>query len=633
MSPTSNPTYRVILPLSDMDMAVSLVDVAAALTRAYDGRLTILSIVEVPEGQSLSEGTSLAQERRQVLEKIAHQSSPHRVEIKTLVRVSRQVWQEIAATVEEEGCDLLLLGWSGVVKTPGAMFGTTIDKILASPPCDIAIYKPRGGGSCRRILLPARGGPYAQLSMRVARAICAKNEGCITVLHVFQEGIAESDRAAEEQPYSDFMREVENSESVRKVLTVARSVENAILSEAQDHHLVIMGASAQAGSPGLFGLIPETVMQKTNQSVIIVKTWQPIDPELLHQGNVQQVLLTGLPQAETLSNIVDKWFAENTFHAKEFADLDRLVAAKRASGLTISLGLPALNEEETVGTIISMAKKQLMDEHPLLDEIVLIDSRSSDRTVEIATDLGIPVYVHQDILPEVGSVRGKGEALWKSLHILKGDIVAWIDTDIRNMNPQFIYGLIGPLLKEPRIKFVKGYYRRPLEVGGVLHETGGGRVTELLVRPLFNLFFPELSGLIQPLSGEYAGRREVLEQLSFFTGYGVETGLLIDLLQRYGLAAIGQVNLEERIHRNQSLAALSMMSFAITQVIVKRLEARARLQLTEELNKTMKLIRFEDNQLGLMVRNIEDRERPPIITIPAYRQKMGRLAPSLGFGM
>jgi glucosyl-3-phosphoglycerate synthase len=317
---------------------------------------------------------------------------------------------------------------------------------------------------------------------------------------------------------------------------------------------------------------------------------------------------------------VDKWFAENTFHADEFSDLGRLVDIKRKSGVAISLGLPTLNEESTIGPIIRVLKAALVDDVPLLDEIVVIDSQSTDRTREIACEMGIPVHIHQEVLPEAGPpLRGKGEALWKSLHVLKGDIIAWVDTDVENMHPAFVYGLVGPLLREPRIGYMKGYYHRPIDTGGGLQHEGGGRVTELTVRPMLNLFFPLLSGLVQPLAGEYGGRREVLEQLPFFSGYGVETGLLIDLLERFGLSSIGQVNLERRVHRNRSLADLSLTAFAIVQVVLTRLEERARIHLLEEVNTSMKLIRFEQDHLSLEVRRARDSERPPIATIPAYR--------------
>jgi len=286
----------------------------------------------------------------------------------------------------------------------------------------------------------------------------------------------------------------------------------------------------------------------------------------------------------------------------------------------ISLVLPALNEQATVGKVIGTIRRALMKRHPLLDEIVLIDSGSDDRTREIAERLGVPVYIHQEILPEHGARHGKGEALWKSLHVTSGDLIAWIDTDIVNIHPRFVYGILGPLLESDQVQYVKGFYRRPLKVGDKLQAGGGGRVTELVARPLINLFFPELSGLIQPLSGEYAGRRSALEQVPFFTGYGVETGLLIDLLDKFGLRGIAQVDLQERVHHNQPLDALSRMSFAIIQVIVSRLEDRHKLNLLEEINRNMKIVRYEASRYYLDLEEIGDHQRPPMIQIEEYRR-------------
>ncbi|MBI4926557.1 MAG: glucosyl-3-phosphoglycerate synthase [Anaerolineae bacterium] len=325
--------------------------------------------------------------------------------------------------------------------------------------------------------------------------------------------------------------------------------------------------------------------------------------------------------AEAISILVDKWFAENTFHADEFGDLHQLMALKEQQGSSISLALPALNEEKTVGTVIRAIKKALMDDIPLLDEIVLIDSNSSDRTREIAADMGVPVYIHQELLPELGVRRGKGEALWKSLLVTKGDIIAWIDTDIVNIHPHFVYGIIGPLLLEQNIQFVKGFYQRPLRVGSKMQAGGGGRVTELTARPLLNLFYPELSGVVQPLSGEYAGRRKALEQAVFFSGYGVETGLLIDVFERYGLRAIAQVDLLERIHHNQELEALSKMSFAIIQTVLRKLERRYERSIIEDVNKTMKLIRHANDGYFLEVEEVAERERPPMISLSAYLEQ------------
>jgi len=356
--------------------------------------------------------------------------------------------------------------------------------------------------------------------------------------------------------------------------------------------------------------------------VIVVKTKQSLGIATFEQLRASEGTLAHadalVETSRSLPVVVDRWFAENTFHAHEFSDVRKLVALKERQNLTISVGLPALNEERTIGTVIKRVKAALMDRVPLIDQMVVIDSMSTDRTAEIAAELGVPVVRHPEILPELGSHRGKGEALWKSLHVLDGDIVAWIDTDISNIQPRFVYGLLGPLLREPRIGYVKGFYQRPIRSGDQLHAEGGGRVTELMARPLINLFFPELSGMIQPLSGEYAGRRELLERLPFFTGYAVEIGLLIDILEHAGLSRLGQVDLERRIHRNQPLANLSQMAYVILAGAVRKLEERHRLELLTEVGRGMKVIKTEAERFSLEVLEIGDEIRPPIITVPAY---------------
>jgi glycosyltransferase involved in cell wall biosynthesis len=375
---------------------------------------------------------------------------------------------------------------------------------------------------------------------------------------------------------------------------------------------VVMGAAARpAPAPTSLGPVTDRVLSECTAGVVVVKTQRPVPA-------VPESEVAG---AEAISILVDKWFAENTFHAREFADLNHLLALKHKQDLTISLALPALNEEATVGKVIQTVKQALMDQVPLLDEIVLIDSDSTDRTREIAADLGVPVFIHQEILPAYGVRTGKGEALWKSLYVTRGDLLVWIDTDIVNIHPRFVYGVLGPLLVNPRIQFVKGFYRRPLKVGDKVQAGGGGRVTELTARPLLNLFYPELSGLVQPLSGEYGGRRAALERLPFYCGYGVETGLLIDVLERYRLPAIAQVDLVERVHHNQPLEALSKMSFAIIQAVIHKLEHRYGRAFLDDVNKTMKLIRYGAHGYSLDVVEIIEKERPPMIEIPEYQAR------------
>ena len=385
----------------------------------------------------------------------------------------------------------------------------------------------------------------------------------------------------------------------------------AILEAAKQSDLLVVGASARKKDSLIsIGPVAESVLNTSGKGVLVVKSRRPMPANMESEVAGQNAI----------SILVDKWFAENTYHAGEFADLEQLLQAKREQNLKVSLALPALNEEETVGDVIRTIKEALMTRAPLLDEIVLIDSDSTDRTREIAESLGVPVFVHQQVLPELGTRSGKGEALWKSLYLTCGDIVVWIDTDIVNIHPRFVYGLLGPLILHPEIQFVKGFYRRPLKVDNKLQAGGGGRVTELTARPLLNLFFPELSGIIQPLSGEYGGRRTALEQMRFSSGYGVEIGLVIDMFEKFGISAIAQVDLQERIHHNQPLESLSKMSFAIIQTVVRRIEKRYGTKLLEDVNKTMKMIRYGQQRLLLDVEEIAELERPAMVELPEYRK-------------
>jgi len=221
------------------------------------------------------------------------------------------------------------------------------------------------------------------------------------------------------------------------------------------------------------------------------------------------------------------WLEKNTFHYSDFSDLNRLVEEKQRKNLKISLCLPTLNEEKTIAKEILIMKSELMTRYPLLDELVVIDSGSTDKTREIARSYGADVYEATEILPDLEKFKGKGENLWKALYITKGDIIVYLDADIKNIHHRFVYAIVGTLLLYDNIKYCKGFYDRPSAIGkGRMRPTGGGRVTELVIRPLFSLFFPELTQIIQPLSGEYAGFRELLESIPFPIGYGIETSMI-----------------------------------------------------------------------------------------------------------
>jgi glucosyl-3-phosphoglycerate synthase len=316
---------------------------------------------------------------------------------------------------------------------------------------------------------------------------------------------------------------------------------------------------------------------------------------------------------------------ERTWHHSRFSDIDRLVRLKRRRGLRISLAFPTLNEEATIGKEILVIRTELMDRYPLLDEIAVIDSSSKDRTREVAERFGAKVYDSKSVLPKQGSYRGKGENLWKSLYALDGDIIVWVDADISNIAPKFVYGLVGPLLEDESISYVKAFYERPIRSSGGIAPSGGGRVTEILVRPLFSLFYPELARLIQPLSGEYAGRRDLLERLPFSVGYGVELGHLIDVYRNFGAQAIAQVDLDLRVHRNQSTEALGRMSYGILSSFLDRARRYGDADVLKELGEAHIALRVEGDRHTVERSEISAVERPPMIEIPEYREKFMRL--------
>jgi glucosyl-3-phosphoglycerate synthase len=324
---------------------------------------------------------------------------------------------------------------------------------------------------------------------------------------------------------------------------------------------------------------------------------------------------------------VQRWLKYQSFHHTDFSQIKTLVAQKKKRNLTISLCFPTLNEEKTIGKSIVILKSELMDRNPLIDEIAVIDSGSTDRTCEIAREFGADTYIASEYLTEEGDYRGKGENLWKALYLLKGDIICYLDADIHNIHHRFAYGLLGPLLMNENIKFVKAFYDRPFIEDGNLRSTGGGRVTEILIRPLFSQFFPELAAIIQPLSGEYAGYREILEQIPFPIGYGVETGMLIDIYQNWGLEIMAQSDLDMRVHRNQQIMSLGIMSFGILQTFYNRLEKYKKLGPSHPESYILRQMLVSDNRdFNFQDLEIIERERRPMIEVDAYKKKRKKSA-------
>jgi hypothetical protein len=323
-----------------------------------------------------------------------------------------------------------------------------------------------------------------------------------------------------------------------------------------------------------------------------------------------------IDQLASNTKAIEPWILRNTFSLDEFSDVDRLVQAKHEQRVTISLVLPSLNEEKTVGQVIDAFKVPLMDEKPLLDEIILIDSDSSDSTRAIASARGIPVYIHQKVRPDLGSYAGKGEAMWKALFVATGDILVFCDTDLSNPSPSFITGLVGPLLTDDRLNFVKGFYRRPVRVVNDFVEVGGGRVTELTARPLLNLWYPELGGLFQPLAGTIAARASVLRELHFLTGYGVEIGNVIEYAHKWGIDGLAQSELGEILHRNQPLEALSKMSFQVLEAFFRLSNGLLAPGMADRMNGVLRQPFLSETGFTLYQAQLRQEVRPPMSAVP-----------------
>ena len=605
ISPENRKMRRILIPIFSTLPDDHLIPVAEALKD--DQRITVLGIVPVEENRSLSEAAEEVREFRTFLRKsVATQG----VRIWPKILVSHAPDYEIAAFAASNNVDLILLPWFAEDPKHNAI----IRNLLSHCPCNIAIVHGPTMKQAGNILSILQAGPHSQLALRLALSISHSLDYSITSLRpaTMSQASQEDQSSIAMDQVMEHLPQIESSIVADSIL-IADDPIPAVLEESQDFDIVIVGlANRDNESQDILDPISRHLLEHSTPMLIIARSEKlPANLPLTDHGEL-----------DAISILVDKWFAENTFHADEFKNLSRLVDQKEKNNLTISVALPALNEEETVGNVIRTIQRALMEEYPLVDEIVLIDSNSNDRTREIAESLGIPVYIHQNLLPKYGARHGKGEALWKSLYVTRGDLIFWIDTDIINIHPRFLYGLIGPLLQRPELMFIKGFYLRPIKVGNVYQAGGGGRVTELTTRPLLNLFYPSLSGIIQPLSGEYGGRREALERVPFSSGYGVETSLLIDILEWYGVGAIGQADLIERIHHNQPLAALSKMSFAIIQTVIRKLDRRYGFQLLKDVNRSMKLIRRKGGRFSLDVEEIAERERPPMISLPEYRLKM-----------
>ena len=317
-----------------------------------------------------------------------------------------------------------------------------------------------------------------------------------------------------------------------------------------------------------------------------------------------------------------EWFRHRSYDYRQFSDLEAMGRRKRELGLTVSAVLPCRNVADTVGGIVDeiLAVNGRAGDEPLVDQILAVDADSTDGTAEVAASRGAEVYSENELMSNYGGAHGKGDAMWRSLSVARGDLIMYVDADTKDFRPQLIYGVLGPAFYVPEVRFVKAAYRRPFKSYETVEADGGGRVTELSAKPLFNLFYPELTGFVQPLAGEFVADKELFCSIPFLTGYAVETGIMIDVLKGVGLGAMAQVDLGTRQNRHQPLRDLSRMSYAVLRAVARRLREEGRLDQARDPNLPEQLFQFSDflhavaTPEGLKLQEYVEElvERPPI---------------------
>ena len=361
---------RILIPVANPLTAQELVRIGASLMDRRTGILTVLGIVEVPEETPLSEGATQARHARRLLQKVLDYA-PEGVTIHPLVRIGRRAAEGVIEAAKELDADLIVFGWGGKPSpsrpgAPASVFSPTIDEVVRDSPCDIAVIKQRDFSEVKRVLVPIRGGPHAELALRFADALAHRYDAEVVALHLVPPGVAEGIRTQSERALAHFIRQHADGH-VEQAVREAANVRNAILREAETADIVVMGASAapatsDGGETYLFGALPEAVAARSRKTVIVVKTREAIGQATFEKLEARAETLAAAEraahEARSIPLRVERWFGESNFHHREFGDLDRLVDLKRKQGLTVSLVLPALNEEETIGIIVEHVRSR-----------------------------------------------------------------------------------------------------------------------------------------------------------------------------------------------------------------------------------------------------------------------------------
>lgn len=587
---------NLIIASDNAAQAVQILSLAVCLTdNTPDGEITLIGVTSMGPHASIA---SSAQRLSRDLDDLARPPSGVRTMRRSIA--SENAWQQVRELeVSSQGEALLLLPW----RFDDHQLRQEVARVLQDPPCDVAVvHSPVNSTSIRRILLPVRGGPFALLSLQLAVQMARSLGAEVTLLKVLPADDDAPSRALREgfTGLSDLFPEI-----VREVQVVGDPT-TAILSMLDDHQAIVLGASAgQSESP--VGLLASLILHRRDVTTLVVRTREPFRMPAARNFQSDVPVLVRL----------EKWLEDNAFHSGDFSDIGNLMDLKQKQGLKISLGLPTLNNEATISSILTAIKGSLVDEVPLLDEIVVIDNASTDATRRIAAAMGVQSYASQHVLRGHGSHRGRGESLWKSLYLLKGDLILWIEPDVSNPDPREILGLAGPLLFNSRLQYVKGFHLT--EPGGSGAEADS--LTDLLLRPMISLAYPDLAGIVAPLSACHGGRRSAFERIPFYSGHGAEFGILLDMLERFGLGSIAQVDLGTTVRSNiEGRSALDeKTAFSVLQVFLRRLTSGGMVDSDLAMERTIKLLRAHQGRFHLEEIDANEQQRPPMLVVKEYR--------------
>jgi glucosyl-3-phosphoglycerate synthase len=571
---TADPV-RIVLPVLPATDAAGALPIAIALA-GQRGRVVLLAVVEVPQGRDLAGATSAARAARRQLRALAH-LVPDGVAHETVLRAADSIVSGIAQVASEAECLLLVpLPDEGAER---ALESDPYRRLVIAPPADAAFIRLGKNRSVRSLLVSARGGPHAELALSVAQRIARAEGAAITVMHVDVPQSSPAERQQEQRLFQSLVASSADAPRLRTSSVPADSPESAVTDETRRHDVVVMGARVTTNSgEGGIGDVPRAVLEGSDATVIVVKPRRPVNPLIFR------------PRPAQVDQVVNAWFVENTTHCREYANLEELLVEKRRRGLTLGVALIAGAATDTLPAHARVLIEELSRDLPLLDEVALF-TPADPEILAAAEAAGLrPVPV-----PEASSGR-RGHLLRSGLRELATDIVVWIDADIRNAHAKLVYGLAGPLILDERYLYVKGFHQLPPEAPEADLQS---LVGEFAARPLLNLFYAELSGVIDPLCTDHAIRRAVGTGIATFSGGAAELGILLDVFARHGLATIAQVALDERIARPLTMREANRRAFSAAQILSQRLGLPEGHHLRDRASPTMKLIQQDGDRFSI----------------------------------